>query len=320
MRMVHVDTAAEWRGGQVLLFRLLRELHEKGEEVWLAAPSAGRLWEKCSFLGERRLPIAEGWSIRGLRRIRRVRPDLVVAHTSHAHGMSLLAGGKLVVHRWVDFPPSSRLKYRLPDGWVACSDAIESILKGVGARNIHRVYGGSDPLPLMPPAEDGPDILAVGALVHHKGHDILDEALKRLPSLDAAVAGPGESHFEHLRHLGTRDDVPALLARARVFVQPSRSEGLGMAVVEAMQAGVPVIASRVGGIPEVLGRTGTLVPPEEPEALASAIQSVLSGDHPDPELARQRAKEMFSTQSMVEGALNAYRSVVGTLSSTTSMI
>ena len=102
MRMVHVDTAEEWRGGQVLLHRLLRELHEKGEEVWLAAPSSGRLWEKCGFLGERRVSIAEGWSIRGLMRIRRVQPDLVVAHTSHAHGMSLLAGGRLVVHRWVD--------------------------------------------------------------------------------------------------------------------------------------------------------------------------------------------------------------------------
>ncbi len=320
MRMVHVDTATEWRGGQVLVHRLLRELSKQGEDVWLASPRAGRLWGACSFLGDKRLEIPEGWSLRGALKLRQARPDLVVAHTSHAHGMGLTVGRKLMVHRWVDFPPKSRLKYRLPDGWVACSGAIESILRDVGAQNIHRVYGGSDPLMVMPPAEDGPDVLAVGALVHHKGHDILDQALGSLPGVDAAVAGPGEAQFQRLRHLGTREDVPALLGRARVFVQPSRTEGLGMAIVEAMQAGVPVVASSVGGIPEVLGDTGILVPPEEPELLAHAIQRALDGDHPDPELGRQRAAEMFSTESMVKGALEAYRSVVGPLSTSTSMI
>ena len=72
MRMVHVDTATEWRGGQILLYRLLRDLHAAGEEVWLAAPQQGRLWSKVDFLGSRRIPIPSGWSLRAALRIRRV--------------------------------------------------------------------------------------------------------------------------------------------------------------------------------------------------------------------------------------------------------
>ena len=311
MRMVHVDTATEWRGGQVLLYRLLRDLHASGEEVWLAAPQAGRLWSEVDFLGSRRIPIPSGWSMRAALRIRRVHPDVVIAHTSHAHGSCLVLKAPLVVHRWVDFRPSGGLKYRIPDAWIACSDAIVTLLEGAGARNIHRVYGGSDPLPEMEPASDGPDVLAVGALVHHKGHDVLDQALHRLPDVDAAVAGPGEGLFSRLRVLGEREDIPALLHRARVFVQPSRTEGLGMAVVEAMQAGVPVVASAVGGIPEVLGDTGILVPPEDPVALSTAIAQALEGNHPPLQRAKERADELFSTVAMVQGARAVYSSVAG---------
>ena len=310
MRMVHVDTAVEWRGGQVLLYRLLREFHAAGLDVWLAAPPTGRLWGMASFLGEKRLAIPRGWSLKTPWRIHQIEPDLVVAHTSHGHGSCLPLRTPLVVHRWVDFPPSGGFKYRRPDGWVACSNAIVDLLKDVGARNIHRVYGGADPLSDALPAGDGPDVLAVGSLVHHKGHDVLDAALGLLPVIDAGVAGGGIGNFERLRVLGEREDIPALLAKARVFVQPSRTEGLGMAVVEAMLAGVPVIASAVGGIPEVVGDTALLVPPEDPVALAAALQQVFAGEHPDLELARARAREMFSTDSMVEGTLNAYREIL----------
>jgi glycosyltransferase involved in cell wall biosynthesis len=87
--------------------------------------------------------------------------------------------------------------------------------------------------------------------------------------------------------LGRRDDIPALLAQCDVCVLPSLSEGLPLAVLEAMAAGKPVVACAVGGVPELVadGQTGLLVPPADPQALAAAIRGLLS----DPVLARQLA-------------------------------
>lgn len=114
-----------------------------------------------------------------------------------------------------------------------------------------------------------------------------------------------------LRLLGPREDVPALLRGCRVFVMPSRTEGLGMAAVEALQAGVPVVASDVGGLPEVVGDAGILVPPGDAPALAAAIRRALDGDHPPARLGQQRVARRFSTAAMVDGSRALYAAVLG---------
>ena len=81
--------------------------------------------------------------------------------------------------------------------------------------------------------------------------------------------------------LGHRDDVPALLAAAAVFVLPSLWEGQPLVLQEALRAGVPIVASRVGGIPDLAGDAAVLVPPGEAAPLAAAVRSVLT----DPALA-----------------------------------
>jgi glycosyltransferase involved in cell wall biosynthesis len=109
---------------------------------------------------------------------------------------------------------------------------------------------------------------------------------------------------DRVRFLGSRDDVAALLVAADVAVLSSRSEGLSLALLEAMAAGKPVVATRVGGNPEVLtdGETGRLVPPADPEALAAALLEVL--DQPGQaaalgRAARSRVVERFSLRGMV---------------------
>jgi len=145
--------------------------------------------------------------------------------------------------------------------------------------------------------------------VAHKGHAVLAAAARLLPDLDIGVAGEGPLQPPGLRYLGPRDDVPALLAAARVFVHPSVEEGFGQAVVEAMLAGVPVVVTDAGGLPEVVGDCGVVVPRDDPPALAHAIRRVLAGDHPSVEAAAARAQARFSVAAMVEGTLAVYAAI-----------
>ena len=144
----------------------------------------------------------------------------------------------------------------------------------------------------------------MGRLRIRKGVEVLLEALRelrrRVPGAALRVAGNGEHRAPLERRtkeldlesavafLGACDAarVRTLLRGAAALVVPSTYEGMPLVVLEAMEAGVPVVASRVSGIPEVVvdGETGWLVPPEDPEALARALERVLT----DPEEARRR--------------------------------
>jgi glycosyltransferase involved in cell wall biosynthesis len=167
----------------------------------------------------------------------------------------------------------------------------------------------------VPP--DGPLCVAVGNLYPVKDHATLVRALAELPGARVAIAGRGDEEAnlrrlaaelgvaDRLHLLGLRDDVDTVLAAGDVFVQPSRSEGLPLAVLEAMAAGLPVVATRVGGIGEAVadGETGYLVPPAEPPALAAALRKVLAADDRGAALGargRLRAEREFSVDVMAD--------------------
>ena len=119
---------------------------------------------------------------------------------------------------------------------------------------------------------------------------------------------------DRVRFLGLRNDIEQVLAALDVFALSSTSEGLSNTLVEAMAAGLPVVATRVGGADEIVveGETGLLVPPSSPEALGSAIASLLA--HPSRRAAlaqagRARAAAQFSVESMVAGYEGLYRAL-----------
>jgi glycosyltransferase involved in cell wall biosynthesis len=170
-------------------------------------------------------------------------------------------------------------------------------------------------------------VLAIVASLHgRKGHAVLLEALARLarhgaqPHCLAAGTGPEGQELQDLatrlglgarmRWLGQLADVRPVLAAADVVVMPSLAEGLGVAAIEAMAAGRPVVASAVGGLPELIadGEQGLLVPPGDPDALAGALGRCLA----DPALCARLAAagrlraEAFSTIAMARGTEAVY--------------
>ena len=168
----------------------------------------------------------------------------------------------------------------------------------------------------------------VARLAPQKGLDVLIDAvplvLARRADARFVIVGDGEERAElearatavgvagRVAFLGARDDVPEQLATLDVFVLPSRFEGLCLAVIEAQAAGVPVVATPVGGIRETVvpGETGLLVPVDDPGALAAAILTLLD----DPALAahlageaQRRALARFAVEPMVERTVALYR-------------
>jgi len=173
--------------------------------------------------------------------------------------------------------------------------------------------------------------VAIGALADHKGHRYLIEAAPRvLSECDAVIvvagSGPRRRALEkqarrlnlegRVKLAGFRAEVGALLKSASVFVFPSLEEGLGTSVLDALALEVPVVATAVGGIPEMIthGREGLLVPPCDVGSLAEAILEVLRHPARAAERARSgrtRVLAEFSAERMVEETLGVYREVVG---------
>jgi glycosyltransferase involved in cell wall biosynthesis/peptidoglycan/xylan/chitin deacetylase (PgdA/CDA1 family) len=212
-----------------------------------------------------------------------------------------------------------RLAYSAAHRVVANSKAAAHRLQVERVPN-HKVVvipNGID-LSLFPPREYSPRprrIAMVACLREEKRIDVLIAAaprvLARHPDAQFVIAGDGSCRdelvalarttgvFESFRFLGHSEDVPAVLAGSDLFVLPSRSEAFPNSIIEAMAAGLPVVATNVGGIPELVadGRTGRLVPPDNAEALAAALIDVLAQPDRAAELGRAGRRDIEQTYS-----------------------
>ncbi len=186
----------------------------------------------------------------------------------------------------------------------------EAVARSAHGRDIRVIPNGIDLARFGAPWRGGGGVLAVGRRVPQKGFDVLADACRGLP---VRVAGGGGYTAPGIEWLGPRDDVPALLAAASVLAVPSRWEGFGLAALEGMAAGVPVVASRVDGLVEVVGEAGLLVPPGDAGALRGAIDRVLSDRALAVELSRrgrERARR-FSIDRMVADYEAVWTEVAG---------
>ncbi len=230
---------------------------------------------------------------------------------------------------------------------VAISEAVQRHLLAntdIDPRLIRVVRNGLDTM--APEAEPAPDlalpgasgratdartVIAVARLSREKGVDILlqawPEVVRAHPRLRLVVVGDGpeaDALHELVRRTGSgesvtfagyRPEVSSWLAGADVFVNPSRFEGLSMSILEAQVAGVPVVATAVGGVPEIIrdGETGTLVESENPAALAAAIGAVLARPEEARRMAeagRRRVAVEFDIRRTVRSYEEIYREVL----------
>lgn len=252
-----------------------------------------------------------------------------------------------IVSRRVDFPlkknPLSRRKYRKDvDSIIAVSEGVKAVLieGGIPARAIEVVPDGVDFSPyeikqrsdyLRRELSFAPDDYLVGIVAHladHKGHKYLIEATRILkektPKIKVIIVGEGpllmdlsqqarEIHVEDMVFfLGFREDVPQILASLDLFVLSSYLEGMGSSIMDAMAHRLPVVATRVGGIPEVVidGKTGLLVPPRKPAALAEAIFAFYSNHSMAAQYGQmgyEIVRQKFSAGSMAARIIGIYQ-------------
>ena len=219
---------------------------------------------------------------------------------------------------------AQRLAYRAAHLVVANSSAAARQLhaEGVAPGKIRVIANGvdCDRYSAVPRNRPIRRIVTVANLREEKGHDTLILAASMLaerhPGIEITFIGDGPLRAALVRQVnlrglrnrvhfaGERNDVPAQLAAADLFVLPSRTEASPNALIEAMASGLPIVASRVGGIPELIesGRNGVLVTPDDPRAFAAAIGNVI--EHPSfaaalGRNAREAAERRFAFSAMI---------------------
>lgn len=293
-------------------------------------------------------------AILALRRaIRQYDVHIVHAHTAHTAALVALARvgtrARAVVSRRVILPlrrnPFSRFKYRSASAVIAISRAVAEIVTagGVPRDRIHVVPDGIalDAVPAPASAETlhslgvspaaTPLVVQVGALGRDKDPVTFVRAIaaarSRLPSIEALLVGDGPLRdevaaeiqrgglAECVRLTGFRHDAGELLAAAHVASLSSVEEGMGSVLLDAMASGVPVAATRVGGIPEVVehGATGMLSAPRDPGALADNIVRLATDRGLASTIAANGKKRVseFSVERMTQRTVEVYERVLG---------
>lgn len=363
LRVLHLDTGHEMRGGQWQLLALARGLRNRGHRQAIVCPPGSGL----ETFARREGFETHGLSFRGVGaaasifKLRGLIEGFNIIHTHDGRGQtfSLLVSKsarpsvpvKRVASRRVVFLPRGRFVHRLKYGWgchgvIAVSAFVRGLLlqSGIAAAKIQVIPDGIDfPVSLPDPAarcemrrsfhlEEGDFAIGhAGAFTPEKGQEIAIQAFQRaaanLPSARLLLAGEGkmkqpltqryglDNQKQRIQLVGYLDDLGPFMNSIDLFLMPSLAEGLGSAALIAMAHGVPVIASRGGGLPEIVedGVTGWLTEPGSPSGLAEKMTAAAA--HPEVlrsmgAKAREKAKG-FTNDIMVAKTESFYQQITG---------
>ena len=339
-------------GGERHLADLSHALVDLGHEIYAAAVPGSPLWSELSFLSnETMLPLSPrnyAKNVASLAAFIRAHDiEIVHAHAARDYHLAALAvrlasRSRLVLTRHTLFPLRRINKVLLSGASrvIAVSQAVAESLRKNGvieSSKITVIHNGIDVERFS--RSTGSDSVLVGTVGHLspiKGHDIFVRAAALVsahrPGVKFVVIGEDKSpQMDHRRQLenlvaelglndvvampGWRDDVSAALSSLTLFVSAARSEPFGLAIVEAMAAGLPIIATASEGALEILedGVSGILVPADNPEALAKAINELLDNPLECSRLARNAlsiARDRFSLSRMATDTERVYREVL----------
>ena len=294
------------------------------------------------------LDIGMVWRLAKL--IRTVRPDIVHLHSRRGADLwgaiaAKITGTPCVLSRRVDNPEPRwlvALKYRLYDHVITISEGIREVLlsEGLAPHRVSCVRSAVDAEPYLSSADrdemrrefDLPqDAIVIGMvaqLIPRKGHRYLIEATEALSkdysNLRVLFFGRGalQSELENeisrrgltaiIRFTGFRTDLPRWLGALDILAHPADMEGLGVSLLQASAAAVPIIASRAGGLPEAVadGVSGILIPPGDAMALVSELRRLLDDKELRQQMGssgRERIRAEFSVDAMVKGNYSVYK-------------
>jgi glycosyltransferase involved in cell wall biosynthesis len=343
MKLVVSNAAVTWGGGEVMAEAVALGLQRRGHEVVVFCHPGSVLHERlrdrlvCEPVLSR-MDFAPGSIFRAVQALRRHRPRVVYASIEKDTRLTAVAahwtGIPTVSCRAVNRPFRNSFRHRFLYGRVVAHCVVNShatlntVLGSapwLDPSRLSVIHNGIDverfaaasPLALALP----PDALVIGFVGRfspEKGLPELADAWLRmagaLPAAHLVLAGSGPLEAElrarlagapRVHWFGFEEDVAAMMKAFDVLAVPSYEEGFGLVAAEAMAAGVPVVASRVGGLVEVVddGRTGCLVPPRNALALADAL--LLLANDPDRRrrmgaAGEERARRCFSLERMLD--------------------
>jgi L-malate glycosyltransferase len=363
LRILHLDTGRELRGGQRQLLLLVRSLRERGHDQAIACPDDSPLVPRARQDGLSVVAFSRGQLLPAISTLRqqvsKAGFEILHAHDGRAQTLSALAsigyGAKRIATRRVTFMPAGpspgiglhRLQYGPScDAVIAVSEFIRDLLvrSGIDPAKIAVIRDGIE-IPAHLPDAAGrararaqwnldPEAFVVGhvgAFTHEKGQDVLLEAFLEFSAhaprpAQLVLAGDGPERQSprfidllgrtagRVRMVGWIEDLAPFFAALDLYAMPSRAEGLGSSALLAMAHGLPVAATRAGGLTEVVedGRSGWLVPSDSPKDLAAALADA-AGDHDRLRGFGARARQlsaMFSSDIMVSQTESLYLRLV----------
>lgn len=341
MRICQVMLAKGFGGAERYFVDLSRDLAQRGHQVLAVCHPSGMVLEHLSRTAGVEIATVSSlgaWDPFAVRRLRAVigsyRPAVVQAHLARAvhlagkalrnTSMPLLAK----THNYVNLKYFRNVGLFLP----TTRDQAEYLLQqGIAPERMQVIPNFSALSPATPPTDRPAAMVAMGRFVRKKGFQVLLEALAEvrrgnvpLPPVFLAGDGPLRMELERaarrldvgdlVQFVGWQNDPAAFLDRGTLFVLPSLDEPFGIAVLEAMARGVPIIATTTQGPREILDADiATLVPPDDSGALAAALVQLLA--HPEEARARaaraaRRFRSCYAADVVVPQLLAAYRAAL----------